>query len=467
MSFVRQSKYRHVFGAEAKLQFQYTELRPYVSAWDSNWVAASSQYFAFSSLGGGGACHILKYDQTGKQKGKEVIIDAHSGKMQDLNFSPFNPLLLGTAAMDLEAKIWSLPKDGIDKKTTINEPAVVLQGHDKKVGIIKFHPTAANTVVTAAQDSTVKFWDIESGKESISVDCLDTPICHDIAFNKNGSQFAFTSKDKKFKLCDPRSNKITVETEGHQGTRGSRCLWMTGLDKLFSCGSTKLSEREYMLWDPRNMEKPMVQQILDVGAGMVMPFYDEDTSMLYLAGKGDGNIRFFEIVPDDPYFHLVDAFKSTKAQLGMAMCPKYMLDTSTCEVTRLLKLLSDSVVPLSFCVPRKATYFQSDIYPDTLAPEAVLTHEEWVGGKDEDPKLMSLDPKKNPDLADMLVKASSDFVSNQEKTAPKTKLPKVVTDPKSLAKQNEQFRERIDALEKEKFDLEAQVAELKKQLEEK
>lgn len=27
-----------------------------------------------------------------------------------------------------------------------------------------------------------------------------------------------------------------------------------------------------------------------------MPFFDEDTSVLFLAGKGDGNIRYYEIV---------------------------------------------------------------------------------------------------------------------------------------------------------------------------
>jgi coronin-1B/1C/6 len=463
MSFVRQSKYRHVFGAEAKLQYQFLELRPYVSAWDSNWVAASSQYFAFSSLGGGGAVHILKYEQAGKLKGKEVIIDAHSGKMQDLNFSPFNPLLLGTCAMDLDAKIWLLPKETIDKKSTFNEPAVTLSGHDKRVGMIKFHPTADNTVMTGAADGLIKFWDIESGKEALNIDCLETSQAHDLAFNKNGSQFVFTSKDKYLKICDPRTNKLAATTEGHQGTRGSRCLWMGNHDKIFTCGSTKLSERDYMLWDPRNFDKPMISQVIDVGAGMIMPFYDEDSSMLFLAGKGDGNIRYFEIVPDDQFFYLVDAFKSTKAQLGMAMCPKYMLDTTQCETTRLLKLLSDSIVPLSFCVPRKATYFQSDIYPDTAGPQPAMTHQEWIEGKDADPIMISLDPKKNPDLAEMLVK-TTDFSSSQEKSAPKTKLPKVVSDPKSLAAQNEQFRERIETLEKENFALVEEVALLKEQL---
>ena len=31
------------------------------------------------------------------------------------------------------------------------------------------------------------------------------------------------------------------------------------------------------------------------GAGVILPFYDEESSLLYLAGKGDGNIRYYEV----------------------------------------------------------------------------------------------------------------------------------------------------------------------------
>jgi hypothetical protein len=35
----------------------------------------------------------------------------------------------------------------------------------------------------------------------------------------------------------------------------------------------------------------------------LMPFYDEDTSLLYLAGKGDANIRFGALPHDGPHLH--------------------------------------------------------------------------------------------------------------------------------------------------------------------
>jgi len=197
------------------------------------------------------------------------------------------------------------------------------------------------------------------------------------------------------------------------------------------------------------MEKCLVEQIIDVGAGLIMPFFDEDTSIMFLAGKGDGNIRFFEIVPDSPYIHYLDSFKSNKAQIGMASVPKYALSTSNCEVARLLKLMPDSIVPINFTVPRKSSLFQDDIFPDTKSSTAPLTSDDWLSGKDSDPIMMSLNPKKNKDLQNQLI--PTEFKTTQVKDAPKSKLPNKVNDPKRLAEQNEEFRLRIIELEKKKL----------------
>jgi len=454
---VRASKYRHVFGTEAKLQFQYIEMRPYVSAWDSNFVAASSQYFAFPWSSGGGSVCAFKYSQTGKQK-TPFLIDAHTGKLQDLDFSPFNPYVLATCAMDNEVKVWNLPKDGLT--ANLKDPSVTLEGHDKKVGIVKFHPTASNVLTSVAQDNLIKVWDVENGKEKYSLEQKQQP--HSIDWNLTGSLLATTCKDKMLRIIDVRAGQTVHEVESHQGTKGSRCLWFPRQERLFTVGSTKLSERQYMLWDPRTMKEPLCASVIDVGAGLMMPFFDEDTSMLYLAGKGDISIRYFEVVPDDPYFHYVETFRGAKAQIGMASVPKYGLDTMGCETARLLKLTADSIVPCSFAVPRKSTNFQDDIFPDTRAPNAPMTQEDWFGGKDSEPLLMSLNPKKNKDLQSQLI--PTEFKTTQVKEAPTPKMPNKVTDPKRLAEQNEEFRLRVVKLEKQKYDLEEIVRELKKQI---
>jgi len=215
------------------------------------------------------------------------------------------------------------------------------------------------------------------------------------------------------------------------------------------------------LGSKKKWKKCIVEQIIDVGAGLIMPFFDEDTSMMYLAGKGDGNIRYFEVVAESPYIYYLDSFKSNKAQIGMASVPKYALDTSTCEVTRLLKLMPDSIVPLNFTVPRKSTLFQDDIYPDTKSNTPPLTSDEWLGGKDGDPIMINLNPKKNKDLKTKLT--PTEFKTTQVKEQPKTsQSSNKISDPKTLTEQNEQFRTKIIELEKKSYEYEEEIRELKK-----
>lgn len=41
-------------------------------------------------------------------------------------------------------------------------------------------------------------------------------------------------------------------------------------------------------------------------------------------------------------------------------------------------------------VPRKSELFQEDLYPDTLGDTAAISADEWIGGKDAEPLLISL-----------------------------------------------------------------------------
>ena len=123
-----------------------------------------------------------------------------------------------------------------------------------------------------------------------------------------------------------------------------------------------------------------------------MPFFDEDTSLLYLAGKGDGNVRFYEMTDENPYCYPISEHRTSVSAKGMAWVPKRGLNIMGCETARLLKLTSNTVEPLCFHVPRKSEAFQDDIYPDTAAPVPAHSSDEWFAGSNKTPVLMSLNP---------------------------------------------------------------------------
>jgi len=212
-------------------------------------------------------------------------------------------------------------------------------------------------------------------------------------------------------------------------------LYLGRKEKLFSFGFSKSSERQYHLWDPRSFSTPLQTENIDTGSGVLMPFYDDDTNVLYLAGKGDGNIRYYETVDEDPYMFYLTEYKSATPQRGMAMFPKTGLDTASCEITRLLKVAQNAVEPISFTVPRKSDIFQDDLYPPTFSGEPTLTADEWFSGKNGEPKTVQLGPGYVPvkNAAPTQFKASAVKSDN----------------PADLAKLVEEQKQRIASLEAE------------------
>jgi len=451
---VRASKYRHVFGQEWKKETSYTELRTNIAPWDSNFVATSGEFFAIPWSGGGGSLAVIKHSDTGRKTAEQPLLSGHSSQILDFAFNPFNDYIIATGSADCTVKVWGIPEEGLTE--TQKDPLLTLEQHTKKVGNILFHPTASNVLLTAGMDHKINVWDIENGKTQFTVGGVWEDAIQSLAYSKDGSELAVTSKDRKFRLMDPRlASPVTAEVEGHQGTKGSRVCYLTSIDKILTVGFTKLCQRHYMVWDPRNLSAgPLKNEDIDMSAGLIMPFFDHDTSIIYLAGKGDGNIRYYEVVDDAEFLYSIGEYKSTSPQRGMGMVPKVCVNAvPDCEVTRLLKLENNSVTPISFSVPRKSDLFQEDIFPDTFAPEAVITAQEYFDGQNAEPKLVSMKPGENK-----FQKASAaSFNPKVQPKAPKTELPKATSNPKELLAQNEELRKRVEALEKENWELKQQL----------
>lgn len=57
----------------------------------------------------------------------------------------------------------------------------------------------------------------------------------------------------------------------------------------------KSSERQYSLRAPDALDEPIVMVELDTSNGVMFPLYDPDTNLVFLCGKGDSVIRYFEV----------------------------------------------------------------------------------------------------------------------------------------------------------------------------
>lgn len=195
-----------------------------------------------------------------------------------------------------------------------------------------------------------------------------------VGWNYDGSLIATTCKDRKLRVWDPRTQKEVHVAESHGGIKGSRLVWLGNTGRILTVGFSKSQERQIHLWDGKDWEKPLKEEIIDTSAGIIMPFWDDDSKMLYLAGKGDGNIRYYEFVDEDPaIYYYVSQFQSSTPQRGMAALPKRCVDVTNNEIMNLFKLTPNAIEPISFRVPRKSDQFQEDLFPDCISDEPALT----------------------------------------------------------------------------------------------
>ena len=275
-----------------------------------------------------------------------------------------------------------------------------MSGHQRKVVCLRFNPTAEHVLASASSDTTVKIWDIEKGLARTDIADKHGQLIQDVVWSYDGSVLASSCKDKMLRLFDPRSGAEIASVQAHEGSKTSKLVYLGSRETLCSVGFTRQSKRQFKIWDPKNMSQPTATIDIDQAAGVLMPFYDEGTNLLYVAGKGDGNIRYFEMVDDKPWAFHVSEYRSSSSQKGVAMLPKRSVDTSKCEVTRFLKLTSRAVEPLSFIVPRKSDLFQADIFPDCYAGKAAMTADEFYAGTSKKPILMSMDPSKRSDAGE-------------------------------------------------------------------
>lgn len=207
-----------------------------------------------------------------------------------------------------------------------------------------------------------------------------------------------------------------------------------------------MSERQYSLRAPDMLGEPIVMVELDTSNGVMFPLYDPDTNLVYLCGKGDSVIRYFEITPEPPFVHYINTFQTPDPQRGIGMMPKRGCDVNSCEITRFYRLNNSGFCQvISMTVPRKVQFsiysqyiinnriliilkllihfqselFQEDLYPDTPGDTAAISAEEWENGMDADPILISLRDGYQPSVAknELKIHKKSNILSKGAKVA--------------------------------------------------
>ncbi|KWU43538.1 DUF1900-domain-containing protein [Rhodotorula sp. JG-1b] len=400
--FVRASAYRHTYGAPAKPENRYDNIKISASAWDTNLVSASSKYLAVNwQASGGGAFLVTPLDVTGKASLPDLfpLCRGHTAPVLDTAWSPFDDSLVASVGEDSALALTRVDDQLLhdawshDRKEHLPdiEPLWRQSAHGRKAGHVKFHPTAEGILATASND--VKIWDVNAQKSVLSSE-THADMVQSFDWDWTGSTYATTCKDKKLRLFDPRSGaKAVTVADSHTGVKSSRVCWLGSLDRIVTTGFSRTSDRQTFLWDSRDLTKgPIKQMTIDQSSGMLMPFFVAGNNVLFLAGKGDGNVRMYELA-DDELFYLSD-YSSPHPQRGMCFAPARAVNPAHAEIGRAYKAVGSTIEPISFIVPRKSDAFQADLFPPAPSDQPALSSTEWFNGKTASPVLIDMETRQ-------------------------------------------------------------------------
>uniref|UniRef100_A0A8C6K905 Coronin n=1 Tax=Nothobranchius furzeri TaxID=105023 RepID=A0A8C6K905_NOTFU len=150
---VRSSKFRHVFGQANKADQCYDDIRISQMTWDSNFCTVNPKFVAMIvDASGGGAFMVLPLNKTGRIDMSYPTVCGHTGPVLDIEFCPHNDNIIASGSEDCSVMIWEIPEGGLT--SSITEPVVKLEGHSKRVGILSWHPTARNVLMSLLTSTT-------------------------------------------------------------------------------------------------------------------------------------------------------------------------------------------------------------------------------------------------------------------------------------------------------------------------
>jgi len=393
--FGRATKFKHLKGTPLHKSQHFENLKNLSKsvASECDIVHANTKRVAIPLSGPGGKVGVFETDKAGRIPDGVVPCLINSSNVMDFAWDSFNEAKLVCVTEDGTINIWNIPEGGLTEQ--VNEPDQKIVAHGDKVSIIKFNPIADGIVATAAYDYSIKIWNLSDGDEEKITLSGHSDQIYAFDWSQCGRFIATSCRDGKVRIYNPRkSSEPIVEGGNVVPKKGSRIVWTLDGEFLVVTGFSKQSERTITVYRTKDL-KTMSSETLNVSPAVLVPFYDEDSSTLFLNGKGENSLFAYEVALDPPHMFPLSPFKASNSSQGFGFLRnKNALNVREIEFARAYRLTNNTIEPVSFTVPRvKSTYFQDDLFPPTrILWEPTISGEKWLKGENGEQSWISLKP---------------------------------------------------------------------------
>lgn len=351
--FGKVSKFRHLKGTPAHKSTHIENIRNISRQipGECNGFTANHKRVAVPIAGPGGKIAVYELSRPGRLPDGVIPSLVNGANIMDFQWDPFNADVLAVAGDDGIVRLWRIPDGGLTEPT--NEPLKELTAHSDKIYFVRYHPLASGVLLTASYDGSMKLWDVDA---AVSKKCLTghTDQIFDFAWSPCGVFGATVCKDGRVRVYNARKSEVPVaEGAGPVGTRGARIAWTLDGQYIVCTGFDKVSERQISIYKVAALAAGPLNTVgLDVSPSILQPFYDEDSSTLFVTGKGDTTIYAFEITEEAPHICPLSHHRCGSLIQGLSFLTKNHCDVSSVEFARAFRLTNNTVEPLSFTVPR-------------------------------------------------------------------------------------------------------------------
>jgi hypothetical protein len=234
------------------------------------------------------------------------------------------------------------------------------------------HPTTPHLVLVAATQTPLSVYNVasESTGAAYSLEVEEPKGMWTAGWSNAGNSIAAVGRSGKGYVFDPRKSTKprTTKTLPIQPLEPVGLVWVA--DKIFITGWDQSRNRLYALINPSDLSTVFTQN-LDTNLSPLLPIVDEERKIVYIAGRGDMELRQVELGGVTGFQETVHPLPYALASTSLAAVHPTILDVMQAEIGRVLIPVvdkdGDAILPVEIKVPRRQSIdYPEDLYPDIM-----------------------------------------------------------------------------------------------------